>query len=63
MGWMVNATIRSLDPWEGDPLRFVEVAGWASGLVWTGAESLVSTEIRLPDRPVRSESKKNSSLY
>ena len=32
--------------------------GWlcASGLVWTGAENIVPTGIRSPDRPARSES-------
>ena len=39
-----------------DPLPIVQEAGWAPGPVWTGAENLASTEIRSPDRPVRSES-------
>jgi hypothetical protein len=30
--------------------------GWAPGPVWTGAENLVPTGIRSPDRPARSES-------
>jgi hypothetical protein len=29
----------------------VQEAGWASGLDWTGAENLVLTAIRSPDRP------------
>jgi hypothetical protein len=30
-------------------------AGWAPGPVWTGAENLIHTGIRSPDRPSRSE--------
>ena len=30
--------------------------GWAPGPVWTGAENLIHTRIRSPDRPARSES-------
>ena len=37
-------------------LPTVYVAGWASVPFWTGAENLVPTEIRSPDRPARSES-------
>jgi hypothetical protein len=32
----------------------VQEAGWAPGLVWTGAENLASTGIRSQDRPARS---------
>jgi hypothetical protein len=39
-----------------DPLPIVEDAGWASGPVWTGAENLVPTGIRSPDRPARWQS-------
>ena len=39
-----------------DPVPIVWEAGWAPGSVWTGAENLVLTAIRSPDRPVRSES-------
>ena len=53
-----------------DPVPIVQEAGWASGLVWTGAENIAPTGIRSPDRPARSESlyrlrypaNKNSSL-
>jgi len=38
-----------------DPVPIVWEDGWASGLVWTGAENLAPTEIRLPDHPARSE--------
>jgi len=34
----------------------VQEAGWAPRPVWTGAENLVSTYIRSPDRPARSQS-------
>ena len=33
----------------------VQEAGWAPGLVWTGAEILAPTGIRSPDLPDRSE--------
>ena len=51
MGWVVNATPRSLYPWERPGTQ----CGWAPGPVWTGAEYLASTGIRSPDRPARSE--------
>jgi hypothetical protein len=35
-----------------DPVPTVQVAGWASGPVWTTAENLASTGIRSPERPV-----------
>ena len=38
------------------PVPIVQEAGWAPGPVWTGAENLVSTGIRSPYRPGRSES-------
>ena len=41
-----------------DPVPIVQEAGWAPGPVLTGAENLVPTGIRSPDRPVR-----NQSLY
>jgi len=34
----------------------VQEAGWAPGLVWTGAENLVPTRIRSLDHPARSQS-------
>jgi hypothetical protein len=39
-----------------DPVPIVYEAGWAPGLVCTGAENLASTGIRSPDLPARSES-------
>ena len=39
-----------------DPVPVVQEAGWAPGPVLTGAENLVPTGIRSPDRPARSES-------
>jgi hypothetical protein len=39
-----------------DPVPVVQEAGWAPGLVWTGAENLVPTRIRSLDRPARSQS-------
>jgi hypothetical protein len=39
-----------------DPVPIVQEAGWASGLVWTGAENLVPTGIRSLARPARRKS-------
>jgi hypothetical protein len=39
-----------------DPVPIVQVAGWASGPVWTCAKDLAPTGIRSPDRPARSQS-------
>ena len=52
---MVNATSRPLYPRER-PSTFVQEVGWAPEQVWTGAENLVPTGFRTPDRPARSES-------
>jgi hypothetical protein len=56
MGWVVNVTPLPLYPREGDRVPIVQEVGWAPGPVWTGAENLVPTGIRFPDRPARSES-------
>ena len=37
-----------------DPAPIVREAGWAPGLVWTGAENVAPTGIRSPDPPARS---------
>ena len=55
-GWGVSVT-----PWPlfipgKDPVPIVQEAGWAPGPVWTGAENLVPTGTRSPDRPARSQS-------
>ena len=39
-----------------DTVPIAQEAGWAPGLVWTGAENLAPNRIRSPDRPARSES-------
>jgi len=54
MGWVVNATPQPLYPQE-NPEPTVQEAGWASELVWTGAENLAPTGIRFPDHSARSE--------
>ena len=41
---------------EKDPVPIVQEDGWAPGPVWTGAENLVPTGIRYPDRPAGSQS-------
>ena len=42
-------------PWK-DPVHILLEAEWAPRLVWTGAENLVPTRIRSPDRPSCSQS-------
>jgi hypothetical protein len=37
-----------------DPIPTVQETGWTPGPVWTGAENLAPTGIRLPVRPARS---------
>jgi hypothetical protein len=39
-----------------DPVPILQEAGWAPGLVWTGAENFTLTGILSPDRPARSQS-------
>jgi hypothetical protein len=55
MGWVGNATPRSLYPRERYPVPIVQEAGWAPGPFWTYAENFARTGIRFPSRPVRSE--------
>jgi len=43
-------------PPERDPMPIVQNTGWAPGPVWMGAENLVLTGIRYPDRQTPSES-------
>ena len=38
-----------------DPVPIVQEAGWAPGLVWTGADNLAPTGIQSPDRPTSSQ--------
>ena len=59
MGWVVNATPRPFYPtpsYRNGPVSIVQEAGWAPGMVWTGAENLASIWIRSPNRPARNES-------
>ena len=57
-GWGVSVTLRPLFTPRKDPVPIVQEAGWAPRPVWTGAENLISTGIRSPERPAR-----NQSLY
>ena len=54
MGWLVNATPRTLYPWEADQLSIIQETRWAPGPVWTGAENLARTWTRSPEIPARS---------
>ena len=56
MGWVVKTTPRLLYARERDPVPIVQENEWATGPVWTSAESLAPTGVRFPDRPARSES-------
>jgi hypothetical protein len=53
---MVNASPRGLYSREENPMPTIQEAGWATWLVWTGAEILAQTGIRSPDRPALKES-------
>jgi len=55
-GWWVSVTPRPLFTPGKDPIPIVQEPGWAPGPVWTGAENLVPTGIRSPDRPTCSQS-------
>jgi len=55
-GWGVSVTPRPVFTRGKDPVPIVQDAGWAPGPVRTGAENLVPTGIRSPDRPARSQS-------
>jgi hypothetical protein len=52
---VVNATPQSFYLGESDSIPIVLKAGWVAEPTWKGAENLVATEIRSPDRPSRSE--------
>ena len=54
-GWGVSVTPRPFFTPGKDPVPIVQEAGWAPGLVWTGAESVAPTGIRSPDRPAGSQ--------
>ena len=54
-GWGVSVTPWPLFTLGKDPVPIVQEAKWGPGSVWTGAENLVPTEIRSPDRPARSQ--------
>jgi len=54
--WGVSVTPRPLFTPGKEPVPIVQEAGWASGPVWTGAETLAPTGVRSPDRPARSQS-------
>jgi len=54
MGWVVNATTRLLYSRERDPVTIVQEAVWAPDPLWTGAECLVHTGIRLTVQDVGS---------
>jgi hypothetical protein len=45
LGWVVTATPRQLYHQERDLVPIVQEVGWASGLVWIGAENLDPTRV------------------
>jgi hypothetical protein len=51
----VSVTPRPLFTPEKDPVSILQEAGWAPGLVWTGAENLAPTGIQSLDLPARSQ--------
>ena len=54
--WVANATSRPFYPRERDRAKILQEAGWALGLVLTGAETLAPIGVRFPDYAARSES-------
>jgi hypothetical protein len=50
-GGMLKPRPGRFTPRERDTAPAVQEGGWASVPVWTGAENLASTGIRIPDRP------------
>ena len=56
LSWVVNATPRTLYPWERDPVPIIPEVGWSPATVWTGTENFAATGIRSPDRQARSAS-------
>jgi hypothetical protein len=59
--WVVNATFRPLYPRERDPVPTAQEAGWATRLMWMGAENLAPTSIRSQHHPARTESQYRQS--
>jgi len=55
-GWGVSVTPQPLFTPRKDLVPIVQEAGWAPGLVWTGAENLTPTRIWSLDRPAHSQS-------
>ena len=55
-GWEVSVTPRPLFTPGKYLVPILQEAGWAPGLVWTGAENLAPTRIRFPDHPTHSQS-------
>jgi len=54
-GWGVSIPPQPLFTPGKDLVPIIQEAGWAPGLVWTGAENLIPTWIRSLDRPARSQ--------
>jgi hypothetical protein len=50
--WVVKVTLRPIYPLERNPGLIFQEGRWPPGPVWTGAENLIITGIRSPDRPV-----------
>ena len=55
-GWVVKPTPRPLYPQVRDTLHIVQMAGFALGPFWMGAENLTHTRIRTAERPARRQS-------
>ena len=54
-GWEVNVMPQLLYLWERNLVPIVQEAGWASWLLWIGAENLAPTSIRSLDHAANSE--------
>ena len=49
--WIINATPRPLHHRERESVLIIQMAWWAPGPVWTGAENLALSGIGFPYRP------------
>jgi hypothetical protein len=56
MGWVINATLRSLYPPGKVPVPIVQEAWWAPGPIWTVAEYLAPNGFRSLDLVARGDS-------
>jgi hypothetical protein len=62
MGWVVNATLRPLNPRDIDPVSIIWEAGWVLESVWMVVENLAPKGIPFPESPTQGINKQNEKL-